>query len=278
MESWMQSWHPRTSAFCNFSSPCFWSIAPATKKRCQVIQSAAPVTQNHLSKPEDLRLQNGTSLRKSAPWLPDISDEHVSCTAPATRHASLQILFKCPTPANVFEIATKPHVLLTFDKVHNPLRRPRNTTPEHPKVLRTRQFLTLLTSKCASRHNCVHIFNISSSKSAPSMVGFVHFDLEMCFAPQRRPLFRHHNFQKCSDPGVFYTFWLGNVLTACTFSISQLPQLVRPWCVFCSLTWKRASRHNGAQFSSLIWPHGSAPAALASLLFDPLEPQTIRKT
>ena len=31
-------------------------------------------------------------------------------------------------------------------------------------------------------------------------------------------------------------------------------------------------------FSSLIWPAGSAPAALASLLFDPPEPQFIRKT
>ena len=31
-------------------------------------------------------------------------------------------------------------------------------------------------------------------------------------------------------------------------------------------------------FSSLIWPAGSAPAALASLLFDPPEPQIIGKT
>ena len=30
-------------------------------------------------------------------------------------------------------------------------------------------------------------------------------------------------------------------------------------------------------FSSLISPDGSAPAALASLLFDPLEPQTLEK-
>ena len=36
------------------------TIAPATKKWCQVIRSAAPVTQDHLSKPEDLRLQNVT--------------------------------------------------------------------------------------------------------------------------------------------------------------------------------------------------------------------------
>ena len=81
---------------------------------CQVIRSAAPVTQNHLSKPTDLMLQNGTPLRKSAPWPPNISDEHVFCTAPATENASLQILFKCPTPAILFGNATKYHKTLTF--------------------------------------------------------------------------------------------------------------------------------------------------------------------
>ena len=69
----------------------------------------------------------------------------------------------------------------------------------------------------------------------------VHFDFEMCFAPQRRALFRHLNFQKWSDHGVFCTFWLRNVLRATM----------------------------ACNFSSLIWRAGSAPAALASLLFDP---------
>ena len=59
----------------------------------------------------------------------------------------------------------------------------------------------------------------------------------MCFAPQRRALFRHLNFQKWSDHGVLCTFWLRNVLRATT----------------------------ACKFSSLIWPAGSAPAALASL-------------
>ena len=80
---------------------------------------------------------------------------------------------------------------------------------------------------------------------------FVHFDLEMCFAPQRRALFRHRNFQKSSDAEVFCTFWLGNVLratTACTFSTSQLPKVVRTPGVFNILTSKCASRHNGVQF------------------------------
>ena len=68
------------------------------------------------------------------------------------------------------------------------------------------QFFRLLTWKCASRHNGVHFFDIATSKSGPRMVCFVHFDLEMCFAPQRRALFRHLNFQKWSDIGVSCTF------------------------------------------------------------------------
>ena len=51
---------------------------------------------------------NATPLRKSASGPPNSSDEHVSCTAPATENASLQILFKCHTPAIVFGHATKP--------------------------------------------------------------------------------------------------------------------------------------------------------------------------
>ena len=73
----------------------------------------------------------------------------------------------------------------------------------------------------------------------------------MCFAPQRRALFRHLNFQKWSEPLVFCTFSLRNVLcatTACTFSTSQLPKVVRQWCALYILTCKRASRHNGVQF------------------------------
>ena len=72
----------------------------------------------------------------------------------------------------------------------------------------------------------------------------------MCFAPQRRALFRHLNFQKRSDTEVLCTFWLRNVLratTACTFSTSQLPKVVRHWCVLYIFTSKCASRHNGVQ-------------------------------
>ena len=121
----------------------------------------------------------------------------------------------------------------------------------HLNLVREWCVLYILTSKCASRHNGVHFFDIATSKSGPNPWCFLHFDLEMCFAPQRRALFRHLNFQKWSEPLVFCTFWLGNVLratTACTFSTSQLPKVVRTWCVLYILTWKCASRHNGVQF------------------------------
>ena len=72
----------------------------------------------------------------------------------------------------------------------------------------------------------------------------------MCFAPQRRALFRYLNCQKWSGAELLCTFWLGNVLRATT----------------------------ACNFPSLIWPASSAPAALASLLFDPPEPQIIGKT
>ena len=125
------------------------------------------------------------------------------------------------------------------------------STSEPPKVVRTPSVLYILTWKCASRHNGVHFFNILTSKSGPRMVCFVHFDFEMCFAPQRRALFRHLNFQKWSGAGVFCTFWLGNVLratTACTFLTSQLPKVVRDRQFLTLLTSKCASRHNGVQF------------------------------
>ena len=60
------------------------------------------------------------------------------------------------------------------------------STSQLPKVVREWCVLYILTSKCASRHNGVHFFDIATSKSGPTLRCFVHFDLEMCFAPQRR--------------------------------------------------------------------------------------------
>ena len=141
---------------------------------------------------------------------------------------------------------------------------------ELPKVVREWCVLCILTWKCASRHNGVHFFEIWTSKSAPTMVCFVHFDFQMCFAPQRRALFRDLNFQKWSENGVFCAFWLGNVLratTACAFSTSQLPKVLRPWCVLCILTSKCASRHNGVHFFDISTAK-SGPELVCFVHFD----------
>ena len=125
-----------------------------------------------------------------------------------------------PRPPSFLEMLQNPHVLLTFDKVHNPLRLPREGTSERPKMVRTPGVFYILTSKCASCHSGVHFFDIPTSKSGPELVCFLPFDFEMCFAPQRRPLFRHLNFQKWSERYVFLAFSLAHVLratTACTF-------------------------------------------------------------
>ena len=56
---------------------------------------------------------------------------------------------------------------------------------------------------------------------------------------------RHLNLQKWREHVVFCTFSLRNVLratTACTFSTSQLPKVVREWCALYILTSKCASR------------------------------------
>ena len=111
-----------------------------------------------------------------------------------------------PRMPSFLEMLQNPHLLLTCDKVHNPLRLPRETTSERPKVVQPPGFFYILAWKCASRHNGVHFFDISTSKSGPELRCFVHFDLEMCFAPQRRALFRHLNFQKWSEHGVLCTF------------------------------------------------------------------------
>ena len=144
------------------------------------------------------------------------------------------------------------------------------STSQLPKVVREWCVLYILTSKCASRHNGVHFFDIATSKSGPTLRCFVHFHLEICFAPQRRALFRHLNFQKWSDAEVFCTFWLGNVLratTACTFSTSQLPKVVRRWGVLYIFTWKYASRHNGVHFFD-ISTSKSGPRMVCFVHFD----------
>ena len=117
-----------------------------------------------------------------------------------------------PRLLSFLEMLQNPHGLLTFDKVHNLLRLPRETASERPKVVLACGVFHILTSKYASRHNGVQFLDISTSTSGPELKCFVHFDLERCFGPQKRALFRHRNFQKWGEREVLLAFSLANVL------------------------------------------------------------------
>ena len=124
------------------------------------------------------------------------------------------------------------------------------STSARTKVVQTRHVLKILTSKCAFRHSRVHFFNISTYKSGPNTSCFVHFHFRMCFSPQRRAIFRHLNFEKCSRTLSFLTFSLPNVLFATA----------------------------ACNFWFIRWPPDSAPAALTGLLFDWPDTRIIEKT
>ena len=124
-------------------------------------------------------------------------------------------------------------------------------TSELQKVLRTPRVLYMFTSKCAFRHSGVQFFDIRTSKNAPNVMCFVHFDFKMCFSPQWRAIFfRHPNLRNCSNHDVFCTCSLQNVFFATT----------------------------ACNFWFLPWAPTSAPAALTGLLFDWPDTRIIEKT
>ena len=191
-------------------------------------------------------------------------ESRVSCTAPATRNAIAdpgQTPRTCHRCWNCCKARSFGSLLARCISIAPATRNEASTSVVF--------FFTILTSKCASCHNCVHFFNISTSKSALRLKRFVHFYFETCFVPQRLGLFQRLTSQKCSEAEVFLkgvhifdistskiepvmvlTFSVPNVLrpaTACAFSTSQLPQVLRGWGVFDILTSKHASRHNGVQ-------------------------------
>ena len=103
-----------------------------------------------------------------------------------------------------------------------------------------------------------------------------------CFVFDVVTLFRHLNFQKWSEREVFFSFFTckcasrQNGMHFFDISTSKSGPNVSVFLAFSLANVLRAT--TACTFSSLIWPDGSAPAALASLLFDPPEPQNHWKT
>ena len=133
-------------------------------------------------------LQSSAPLRKSAPWPANISDEHVSCTTPATPNSSSRIPF--PAPAIVFRQCDmlQPNALLTLGRVQNPLHPPCQRTSEHRKAVLDRQNSKLwLRSVLRASTACLFL------------------------ASQRRALFRHLNFQDRSKRKMLFAFSLAKL-------------------------------------------------------------------
>ena len=75
-----------------------------------------------------------------------------------------------PRLPSFLEMLQTLHVLLTVDTVHNSLRLPRETTSERQKVVRACGVFNMFTSKCASRHNGMHFFDIFQKWSGPGVL------------------------------------------------------------------------------------------------------------
>ena len=113
----------------------------------------------------------------------------IPCACHAKRHLNLQ--------------KWSEHVVLLTCWLRNVLRATTActfSTSKLPKVVWTCGVFIILTSTCASRHNGMHVFDISTSKSGPNLVCFVHFDFEMCFALQPRAIFHLSSGQLAPHP------------------------------------------------------------------------------
>ena len=133
----------------------------------------------------------------------------------------------------------------------------------------------------------MHFFHVRTSKSGANIWCFLHFDFEICSAPQRCAFSRHLNLQKWCEDVVLCAFWLGNMLratTACTFSTSQLPKVVRHWGVLHMLPQRRALfRHlnfqkcSGTQVPCTFWL-GNVLRATTACTFSTSEPPKVART
>ena len=106
-------------------------------------------------------------------------------------------------------------------------------TSQLPKVLRTWCVLYILTWKCASRRNDVHFLDIATSKSAPNLVCFVHFDFEMCVAPERRATFHLSSGQMAKAASLLFDLPEPQIIGKTQFFANLLPFRAPASSVFC---------------------------------------------
>ena len=234
MESWVQSWRPRTNAFLRFfqsmSLKCCACHEKIDARLYEVLHLSRKITLANLK--IGCSKMQPVSGNQRPDLLTSLMNMSLVLRLPRDMHlcgSSSHV----PRLPSFLDMLQNLQVLLTFGKVQNPLCLSHEATLQRPKVARTCgvfdiwlrnvlratmpctfstsqlplvvrhwDVLYMLTSKCASRHNGVHCCDISTSKSPPNP------------------------FEKWSEHEMFCAFWLGNVLratTACNFS-----SLIRP--------------------------------------------------
>ena len=139
------------------------------------------------------------------------------------------------------------------------------STSQLPKVIRTWGAFSFFTCKCASRHNGVHFFDIATSKSAPNRVCFLHFDLDMCFAPQQCATFHLSFDHMARHPPHFSepTFRPSGATNHWKNTVNRDFSTFSHTCIFCLLT---LSLFWSSFFcSSLLWLFPPLPFHLSIL-------------
>ena len=122
----------------------------------------------------------------------------------------------------------------------------------------------------------LHFFDIATSKSVPALRCLVHFDLEMCFAPQRRAPFHHLNFQKWTETVNFLHILTWNLLratTVCNFSSLTPSGGTSHWKKHCvSRLFYLFARLHLLSSDSFLWlfPLTFSSLSFSSLLFSSL--------
>ena len=121
----------------------------------------------------DAPIQNATHLRKSPPLRPDLLAHlpHVSLVLrlPHEMHLS-RSSSNVPHLPSFLKLPQNPHVLLTFDKVYNPLRLPRKTSALHStfhfwrKSRRIASFWSCQLGKWRKSSRIVLVLTLSKSK------------------------------------------------------------------------------------------------------------------
>ena len=119
-------------------------------------------------------------------WSEDNSFFNILTLKFAFRHSAVQFC-DIVTSKNASELTCFVH--FHFKMCFSPQRRTIFQHRNFQKWSRIVSFFNIFTSKCAFRHSAVQFCDIVTSKNASELTCFAHFDLQMCFSPQRRAIF-----------------------------------------------------------------------------------------